>query len=125
MGPQMDVCRATKANGEPCTLPATGSQGLCWAHAPENADRRSRTASKAAKAKGNRELRTLKASLQGLIGRVESSELEPTPANTMLRGFSVLLDLIKLERQILVEEDLEQRAMKADEFPRGARAVGF
>jgi hypothetical protein len=27
----MDVCRATKANGVPCPLPANGSQGLCWA----------------------------------------------------------------------------------------------
>jgi hypothetical protein len=120
----MDVCHATKANGEPCTLPATGSQGLCWAHAPENADRRSRAASKAAKAKGNRELRTLKASLQDLIGRVEVGELEPTPANTMLRGYSVLIDLIKLERQVYLEEDLDARIEAVEsalEEKRGAR----
>jgi hypothetical protein len=30
----MAVCRATKANGEPCTLSANGPQGLCWAHGP-------------------------------------------------------------------------------------------
>ncbi len=36
----MGVCRATKANGEPCTLPANGPQGLCWAHDPANHDKR-------------------------------------------------------------------------------------
>jgi hypothetical protein len=44
----MAVCRATKANGEPCALAATGPQGLCWAHDPANRDRRKRMASKAA-----------------------------------------------------------------------------
>jgi hypothetical protein len=30
----MAVCRATKANGEPCRAPATGPHGYCWAHGP-------------------------------------------------------------------------------------------
>jgi hypothetical protein len=26
------ICTATKANGDPFTLPATGQLGVCWAH---------------------------------------------------------------------------------------------
>ena len=35
------------------------------------------------------------------------AEIEPTPANTMLRGYSVLLDVIRLERGVYLEEELE------------------
>jgi hypothetical protein len=40
---------------------------------------------------------------------VESGELEPTPANTMIRAYSVLIELIKLERGVYLEEDLAAR----------------
>jgi len=50
----MNRCRATKANGKPCTLSANGPHGYCCAHAPENAERRRRAASKAARLKGNK-----------------------------------------------------------------------
>jgi hypothetical protein len=64
----------------------------------------------------SREVRTLKADLRDLIKRVESGELEPTPANTMLRGYSVLLEVIKLERGVYVEEELAARleALKSE-----------
>jgi hypothetical protein len=70
----------------------------------------------------------LKASLFELIGRVESLELEPTPANTMLRGYSVVLEVVKQERQVGIEEDLDRRiaALERAQEPRqkGARSWG-
>jgi hypothetical protein len=66
-------------------------------------------ASRAGKSRGSREVATLKAQLKDLIGRVEDGTLEPTRTNTMLRGYGVLIDLIKLERGIFVEEDLARR----------------
>ena len=57
-----------------CKGTATGTHGLCWAHAPENAERRRRMASKAAKSKPNRELRDLKALLSDLTARVLAEE---------------------------------------------------
>ena len=73
-------------------------------------------ASRAGKGKANREVRDLKAELKDLIGKVERGALEPTRGNTMLRGYGVLLDLIKLERGIFVEEDL---AARVEELRRG------
>jgi hypothetical protein len=102
-------CRATKRDGTDCTLPARGPDGYCWAHSPQNAEERRRAASKAGRSRPGREVRTLKADLRELIGRVESGELEPTPANTMIRAYSVLIDLIKLERGVYLEEDLAAR----------------
>ena len=76
-----DRCRATKANGEACKAPATGPHGLCWAHAPENAEKRRRMASKAARSKPNRELRDVKALLADLTNRVLGEEgVEPLEA---------------------------------------------
>jgi hypothetical protein len=55
-------CSYIKANGERCRGAATGQNGLCWSHDPANAERRRRTASRGGKAKGNEEVRELKAS---------------------------------------------------------------
>src|ERR671911_1140997 len=89
----MSRCRETKANGEPCTLPANGPQGLCWAHDPANREKRRRMASRAARAKPNRELPAIKTLLEDLTERVLSGDLPTGPAagsnqliNTRLRG---------------------------------------
>ena len=76
--------------------------------------------SRAGKSRGSREVATLKAELKDLIGKVEKGALEPTCGNTMLRGYGVLIDLIKLERGIFVEEDL---AARIEELKRGPREV--
>ncbi len=73
----MRTCDATKANGEACKAPAIGLHGLCWGHAPEHSEKRRRMASKAAKAKPNRELRDVKALCSDLTERVLSGELPP------------------------------------------------
>ena len=113
----MRTCRATKANGEPCTLPANTPQGLCWAHDPANRERRRRMASRAARAKGgSREVRQLKAKVREVIRRVETGELSATRGNTMLRGYGLIGDLIKLERGVIEVEDL---AARVEELRRG------
>jgi acyl-CoA reductase-like NAD-dependent aldehyde dehydrogenase len=53
-------------------LPANGSHGLCWTHAPENAAKRRRNASKAATAKADKELRETKAEIRELVRMVRS-----------------------------------------------------
>jgi hypothetical protein len=102
----MSVCRATKASGDPCTLPANGSQGLCWAHAPENADKRRRAASKAARAKGNREVIILKEEIRSVIGDVKSGDLDRNDAAVMIQGYRALKDFIELERRVKETDDL-------------------
>lgn len=101
------VCAATKRNGEPCTLPARGSNGLCWAHDPANRERRSRMASKAGKARHDSttaRLREVRASVRQTIGDVLSGDLEPKRAAVAFSGFNVLLRAFDLEGQARLEE---------------------
>ena len=102
----MNRCRATKANGEACTLPANGSQGLCWAHAPENAEKRRRAASKAARAKGNREVSILKEEIKAVIADVRAKELDRNDAAVMIQGYRALKDFISLERAVRETDEL-------------------
>jgi len=105
----MNQCSATKANGERCTLPANGSHGLCWAHAPENAAKRSRNASKAATAKADREIRETKAEIRDLVRLVREEDFDVSKANAMNRLFQTMLQYIIVERGIYREDDLAQR----------------
>ena len=106
MSPQISRCCATKANGEPCTLPANGSHGLCWAHAPENAEKRRRAASRAARAKGNKEVAALKAEIKGVIEDVKAGKLDRNDAAVMIQGYRALKDFIALERQVRETDEL-------------------
>jgi hypothetical protein len=102
----MGVCRAIKANGEACTLPANGSHGLCWAHSPENAEKRRRAASRAARAKGNKEVATLKDEIKDVIREVKAKELDRNDAAVMIQGYRALKDFIALERQVKETDEL-------------------
>ncbi len=108
----MNQCTSIKPNEERCTLAPTGQHGLCWAHDPANRETRRRTASKGGRSKGSREVAALKAELKDLIAKVEEGALEPTRGNTMLRGYGVLIDLIRLERSVYLEDDLAARLVE-------------
>ena len=105
----MNQCSATKANGERCTLPAKGSHGLCWTHAPENAAKRRRNASKAATAKADTEFREVKAEIRELIRAVKEDGFDVSRANTMNRLYQTLLQFMLAQRGIYREEDLAVR----------------
>ena len=75
-------CRAIKRNGERCTQSASGPQGLCWAHDPKNAEQRSRMASRAGKAKANREVALLKEELKKLKEDVLAHRIDRNDAQS-------------------------------------------
>jgi hypothetical protein len=105
----MVVCRATKANGEPCTLPANSPQGLCWAHDPANREKRRRMASKAARSKPRRELSGLKAQLVDLTRDVLAGDLETARAAVANQLINTRLRAIELERKVKETDELEER----------------
>jgi hypothetical protein len=111
------VCSATKRNGEPCTLPATGKHGLCWAHHPATAEQRRRRASRGGRGKAAKRVAVLWDEVRAVIAKVESGELEPPQGNTMLRGFNTLiaLDRLDVERS---ELEIQQRRLELDEQER-------
>ena len=102
----MNRCRATKANGEPCTLAANGPHGFCWAHDPANREKRRRQASRAARAKGNREVLLLKEEIKGVISDVKTGELDRNDAAVMIQGYRALKGFIELERRVKETDEL-------------------
>ncbi len=123
----MAQCRATKANGEPCRGTATGPHGLCWAHAPENAEQRRRGAVRGGKAKANRELPGIKAQLQGLVQDVLDGEVETGRAAVANQLLNTRLRAVELERKIKETDELEARLEaleQADERRKGGQRWG-
>ena len=90
-------------------LPANGSHGLCWTHAPEHAEKRRRNASRAATAKADKEIRDAKAEIRELVRLVKEEGFDVSKANTMNRLYQTLLQYIIVERGIYREDDLAQR----------------
>ena len=120
----MAVCRATKANGEPCTLAATGPQGFCWAHDPANRAKRRRMASRAARSKPNRELSAIKSLLEDLTKRVLSGELATGQATVANQLINTRLRAIEQERKLREIEEIEERVQALEERLPPGRSQG-
>jgi hypothetical protein len=106
VGSQMRRCSAIKPNGERCQRPAEGPHGLCWAHAPENAEKRRRTASRAAKAKPNKEVALLKEELKALKDDVLDGRVDRNVAAVVVQVYRTLKDFIELERRVKETDEL-------------------
>jgi len=113
-------CAGTKRDNSPCTATVEPPQRFCWWHDPANADKRRRAASKAGKAKPNRELASIKTRLSDLADDVLADKVEKGVAavasqvlNVYLRAMSVELRVREqmelIERLESVEEGLEQQ----------------
>jgi hypothetical protein len=105
----VSTCTATKRSGEPCTLPANGQQGLCWAHDPKNAERRRKGASRGGRAKASRELPSIRALLEDLTEQVITGDLETGRAAVANQLINTRLRAIEQERKIKETEELEAR----------------
>jgi len=105
----MSQCSAAKPNGERCKRTADGLEGYCWAHDPKNAGERHRSASKAATAKADREIRETKAEIRELVSMVREEDFDVSKANAVNRLYQTLLQYIVVERGIYREDDLAQR----------------
>ena len=112
-------CSFIKASGERCRGAVTGQHGLCWAHDPANAEQRRRVASRGGRGKANREAATLKDEIKGVIEDVKAGELDRNDAAVMIQAYRVLLEYIKLERAVILEDDLAGRLedLKKSERP--------
>ena len=109
----MAVCTALKRNGEPCTLPAIGKQDTCWAHSPETTEARRRRASRGGKGKAARRVAGLWDRVEDVIVGVEAERLTPSQGNTMIKGYTTLiaLDRLDVERS---ELEIAQRRLELD-----------
>jgi hypothetical protein len=99
-------CSFIKASGERCRGSATGENGLCWAHDPQNAEQRRKQASRAGRARSTKEVRELKDELKDLIADVKKGDLDRNDAAVMIQGYRALKDFIALERQVRETDEL-------------------
>jgi hypothetical protein len=104
-----DRCRGTKRSGEPCTLPAKGSSGFCWAHNPKHAEVRSRNASKAAKAKApSSEIDEIKTTLRKLMDGVVEGKHDKGRVSVAATVAGVLVRYLELERRVKETDELSR-----------------
>jgi hypothetical protein len=109
------TCTATKRNGEPCTLPSTGSSGLCWAHDPANAARRRRGQSRGGRNKPSKELAATKLQLQDMADKVLAGTLERASATVAGQLLNIKLRALEIERKIKETDELEDRLEALEE----------
>ena len=114
----MSICKATKRNGEPCTLPANGKQGYCWAHDPATAEQRKRRASRGGRAKARAELPQLKTLLSDLTEQVLSGETPAGVAAVANQLINTRLRAIEVERKIREADEIEERITALEDLAR-------
>jgi uncharacterized protein DUF5763 len=127
----MAVCRATKRNGERCTAPATGANGFCWAHDPQNAEQRRRAASRGGKARAYSETQDTHATkdqLQEVADRVLVGDLDPPLAyaataalNGKLRALEILRKWREADEISARLDEIERRLDASGTKPYGGR----
>jgi len=118
-------CTAIKRNGDRCTLPAVGKQGVCWAHDPQHAEQRRRRASRGGRGKAGREVRDLKKQLQDLAQDVLEGRVDRSDAVVVNQILNTRARLIELERRIREQEELEARIQALEEQGTDYRGGGF
>ncbi len=123
------LCKAEKANGEPCTLPAQGQQDRCWAHSPENAQQRRRIASRGGRGKASSVTKELHAKLEELTERVEAGTLVPYRGAVCAQLINTRIRLIETEKKIAEQQESEERLARLEALERGrgraGRGAGF
>jgi hypothetical protein len=118
---------ATSSNCLTCKAHAEGKRGPCYLHSPKRAEERRRNTSRAAKSKGNAELKKLKAEIREVIAEIKDGARDRNDATAIFQGYRVLKDLIELERRIKETDELEARLRELEhiyEQRNGVRRYG-
>ncbi len=115
------VCRANKRDGSPCTAPATGVNGFCWAHDPANSEERRRIASKGGRGKGGGEIPDLKKQVKDLVADVLDGKVERGRAAVANQLYNTLIRAIEQERKQRELEELAQRLEALEQVLKGRR----
>jgi hypothetical protein len=111
----VSVCRATKKDGSPCTLPSNGPDGLCWAHDPKNAERRRRGQSRGGRNKPSRELATIKQRLSGLVDDVLAERVDRSVAAVASQILNVYLRAVSTELAVREQMEITERLQTLEE----------
>jgi hypothetical protein len=116
-------CAGTKRDNSPCTATVEPPQEYCWWHDPANADKRRRAASKAGKAKPNRELASIKSRLSALADDVLADKVDKSVAAVASQILNVYLRAVSVELKVNEQLELIERLESLEEALKG-RKVG-
>jgi hypothetical protein len=105
-------CTASKRDGSPCSLPAQGSNGLCWAHDPANADARRKGASRGGRSKPGSELHMLKQKLIQLGDDVLAGNVARGDAAVASGCYGIAIKAV--EAEVKVKELLDSRLVETE-----------
>jgi hypothetical protein len=110
-------CTANKRDGSPCTLPAQGSNGLCWAHDPENAEARRKGARKGGKSKPGGDLHMLKQKLITLGDDVLAGNVGRGNAAVAATCYGTAIKAVEAEMRVkeVIESRLLETRLKVEE----------
>jgi hypothetical protein len=111
------VCPATTRKGTPCTQSVEGAQTYCHHHDPE----RSRSASRAAKAKSIPLARELHKQLVSLARDVASGDLPAYRGAVVVQILNCRIRLVEVERRVAEQEDLLARLEELERIRSGGR----
>ena len=103
----MRQCQATKRDGTPCTLPAQGKAGLCWAHDPANAEKRKSGQRKGGRSKPLTDISVLQRKLSTLGDDVLAGKVNRANASVAAQAWGVAVRA--LEAWVKVRELEEAR----------------
>jgi hypothetical protein len=115
------TCTATKRDGSPCTLPSYGSDGLCWAHDPKNAERRRRGQSRGGKSKPRKELVSIKQRLSNLADDVLEGRQDKGVAAVASQVLNVYLRAVSVELKVNEQLELIERLEALEGVLKGCR----
>ena len=116
-GGGMRQCGASKRDGSPCSLPAQGADGLCWAHNPANADARRKGASRGGKSKPGSELALLKQKLIKLGDDLVAGKAHRGNASVAVAAYGTAVKVIEAETKLreLQESRLVETQLRVQE----------
>jgi hypothetical protein len=115
-------CSGITREGRRCTVSVNGAQEFCHLHDPARSEERRRQASRAGRARGNREVPTLKDEIKSVIADVRAGDLDRNDAAVMIQGYRALKDFISLERQIRETDELAAEIEQMREILRARRS---
>lgn len=102
----MPQCGGTKRDGSRCVAVVDTISSYCYHHDPTLAEKRRRVAARGGKSAANQEIRTTKDQIRGIIAKVYRGQVDRNDATAIFAGYRVLLDYIRLERAVKVEDEL-------------------
>jgi hypothetical protein len=117
-------CAGTKRDNSSCTATVEPPQEYCWWHDPANAEKRRRAASKAGKAKPNRELTGIKTRLSDLADDVLEGRQDKGVAAVASQVLNVYLRAISVETKLKEQFELVERLESLEEGLEQSRGRG-